>query len=60
MEIQKKMSVKTLKDFEKELRKKLEMSLKLKEKQIPILQEYCLLLRLMYGKELRMVIISKG
>ena len=51
------MSVKTLKDFEKELRKKIEMSLKLKEKQTPILQEYCLLLRQIYGKELRMVII---
>ena len=38
-EIQKKMNVKTLKDFEKELRKKkLEMSLKLKEKPIPILK----------------------
>ena len=34
------MNVKTLKDFEKEIRKKLRMSLKLKEKQIPILQEY--------------------
>ena len=56
-EIQKKMNVKTLKDFEKELRKKLEMSLELKEKQKPILQEYCLLLRQIYGKELRMVII---
>ena len=34
------MNVKTLKDFEKEIRKKIRMSLKLKEKQIPILQEY--------------------
>lgn len=56
-EIQKKVNVKTLKDFEKELRKKLEMSLKLKEKQMPTLQEYCLLQRLIYGKELRTVII---
>ena len=55
-ETQKKMNVKTLKDFEKELRKKLEMNLKLKEKQMPILQEYCLLLRLIYGMELRMVL----
>lgn len=43
-EIQKKMNAKTLKDFEKELRKKLDMSLRLKKK-IPILQEYCLLVR---------------
>ena len=56
-EIQKKMNVKTLKDFEKELRKKLGMNLKLKEKQIPILKEYCLLLKLIYGKELKMVVI---
>ena len=31
------MNVKTIKDFEKELG----MSFKLKEKQVPILQEYC-------------------
>ena len=31
------MNVKTIKDFEKELG----MSLKFKEKQVPILQEYC-------------------
>ena len=54
-EIQKKMNVKTLKDFEKELRKKkLEMSLKLKEKPIPILKFY-LQLSLNYGKILKMV-----
>lgn len=47
------MNVKTIKDFEKELG----MSLKLKEKQVPILQEYCQLARLIYGKELRMVVI---
>ena len=56
-EIQKKMNVKTIKDFEKELRKILGMSFKLKEKQIPILQENCLLVRLIYGMELRMVVI---
>ena len=36
-EIQKKINVKTVKDFEKELG----MSSKLKEKQVPILQEHC-------------------
>ena len=58
-EIQKKMNVKTIKNFEKELRKILGMSFKLKEKQIPILQENCLLVRLIYGMELRMVVKKK-
>ena len=56
-EIQKKMNVKTIKDFEKELRKIIGMTLKLKEKQIPILQKNSLLVRLIYGMELRMVVI---
>ena len=51
------MSVKTIKDFEKELRKKLLMSLKLKEKPILILKEFYLLVSVNYGIKLEQEVI---
>ena len=51
------MSVKTLKDFEKELRTK-ETSLNLKEKLMKILQEFYLLKRLNYGIKLELKVIA--
>ena len=51
------MSVKTIKDFEKELRKKLLMSLKLKEKPILILKEFYLLVSVNYGIKLELEVI---
>lgn len=51
------MSVKTIKEFEKELRKKLLMSLKLKEKPILILKEFYLLVSGNYGMKLEQEVI---
>lgn len=51
------MSVKTIKEFEKELRKKLLMSLKLKEKPILILKEFYLLVSVNYGIKLELEVI---
>lgn len=51
------MSVKTIKEFEKELRKKLLMSLKLKEKPILILKEFYLLVSVNYGIKLEQEVI---
>ena len=51
------MSVKTIKEFEKELRKKLLMSLKLKEKPILILKEFYLLVSVNYGTKLEQEVI---
>ena len=51
------MSVKTIKEFEKELRKKLLMSLKLKEKPILILKEFYLLVSVNYGMKLEQEVI---
>lgn len=51
------MSVKTIKEFEKELRKKLLMSLKLKEKPIVILKEFYLLVSVNYGIKLEQEVI---
>ena len=51
------MSVRTIKEFEKELRKKLLMSLKLKEKPILILKEFYLLVSVNYGIKLEQEVI---
>ena len=51
------MSVKTIKEFEKELRKKLLMSLKLKEKPILVLKEFYLLVSVNYGIKLEQEVI---
>lgn len=51
------MSVKTITNFEKQLRKKLLMSLKLKEKPILILKEFYLLVSVNYGIKLELEVI---